>query len=415
MKRRFIIITLICLILFSASGLFAQWYYVTDFPDINGRLMPFCLSINNKMYMGSGISLTGPTAAKMDNYEYNPISNSWITKSIPPLLSRSGAFYFTIGNLGYVGSGSSDGGTTVFNDFWSYDPINDIWTQLANFPGLGRIEAVSVVINNKAYVIGGVKSNGNPLDCWEYDPQLNIWTQKTSPPANYSNLYAVGFTNGVSAYCGIGGGNDFWRYDPPTDAWTQLTGLPQPIRKWTVAGLNPNSGKGFVGLGGNSPAAFTDFYTYDISSDSWALLPTTYDLPVSLANSRSCLVAGDLYIGTGNIIAPPYGIEKRIFKLRKGNSINEDSNKDEENLINCYPNPVSDKDVSFNYSVKYDGSVQITLYNSSGVLMKELLNTFQSSGSHFLNIPIDGLAQGTYYIEFKAGDVVQHKNFVIVR
>ncbi|MEI6089791.1 MAG: T9SS type A sorting domain-containing protein, partial [bacterium] len=84
-------------------------------------------------------------------------------------------------------------------------------------------------------------------------------------------------------------------------------------------------------------------------------------------------------------------------------------------LFDISPNPAGDKNVSINYSIKFDGVVELKLYNTNGVFIKELANSYQSSGSHLLSIPIDGLAQGTYYIEFKSGDVVQHKNFVIVR
>ncbi len=84
-------------------------------------------------------------------------------------------------------------------------------------------------------------------------------------------------------------------------------------------------------------------------------------------------------------------------------------------IYDVSPNPVTGKNVNINYSVKNDGMVVLKLYNTSGVLIKELANSYQISGSHILSIPIDGLAQGAYVIEFRAGDIVRHKNFVIAK
>ncbi|MEI6090615.1 MAG: T9SS type A sorting domain-containing protein [bacterium] len=84
-------------------------------------------------------------------------------------------------------------------------------------------------------------------------------------------------------------------------------------------------------------------------------------------------------------------------------------------IFEISPNPATKKDVSVTYAVKNEGVVLMSLYNANGILISELVNSYQPLGSHILTIPIDELAQGTYFVEFKAGDLVQHRSFVVVK
>jgi N-acetylneuraminic acid mutarotase len=311
MKRLLLLILLA--IIFPTNELFSQWSHITDYPAGQGRFLPFSFVINDKLYMGMGFE--HPQAIQSDFYEYDYVNNSWTQKSNPPFTARMGAFSFVIGNYGYVGSGSTNGGAIVLQDLWRYDQSNDSWQQMTNFLGQGRMVPAVFVINNKAYIVGGVSSSGNTKDCWEYNPQQNIWTQKSNPPANFTTRYQVGFTNGVYGYCGLGTANDFWRYSPVSDNWMQMPSLPQPTRMWTVGGFGIEPGKAFVGLGGDyGNPYYKDFYSFDFANENWTALTQAHNFPIGITNALAFNLGGNLYIGTGGKEGTPAGYVKAIYR-----------------------------------------------------------------------------------------------------
>ena len=152
----------------------------------------------------------------------------WIQKGNFPGQGRNAPVSFSIGNLGYMGTGSNLGG--YLSDFWQYNPTNDLWTQLPNFPGGARNYASSFVINGKAYV--GLGRNPQSLDdLWEFDPQTTGWTQKASYPGG-KRYEAMSFTIGSKGFFGGGvnaSGNpsyDFWAYEPTNNTWMSKAQIP---------------------------------------------------------------------------------------------------------------------------------------------------------------------------------------------
>ena len=56
----------------------------------------------------------------------------------------------------------------------------DTWTQKADFGGLERYGAVGFSIGNKGYMGTGTDDATFKKDFWEYDPAFNTWTQKAA-------------------------------------------------------------------------------------------------------------------------------------------------------------------------------------------------------------------------------------------
>lgn len=54
-------------------------------------------------------------------YEYNPSTDQWTKKSEFGGVARTGAVGFSIGNKGYVGTGTT-GFSSCLKDFWEFDP-----------------------------------------------------------------------------------------------------------------------------------------------------------------------------------------------------------------------------------------------------------------------------------------------------
>ncbi|MFI5134398.1 MAG: Kelch repeat-containing protein [Chitinophagales bacterium] len=209
---------------------------------------------------------------------------TWTSISSMPATGRAAAVAFTIGEVGYVGTGLNFSiAGSALKDFWKYDPSNDAWTQVADFGGGKRSGATAFVVNKLGYVMTGSGTSQKKSDLWQYDPDANSWTQKTSLPADARN-YATAFSVGTKGYLGIGYNssseclNDFWQYDPVADSWTQKADAPGLPRSSAV-GFSID-GKGYLGTG-FTVNDVNDFYSYDTLSDSWAELsavgPTARD------------------------------------------------------------------------------------------------------------------------------------------
>lgn len=202
---------------------------------------------------------------------------SWTQRANFPGGLRCKAVGFSIGNVGYVGTGESNcSPTNPMNDFWEYNPMTNIWTQRTNFGGIPRSLAVGFSIGNKGYIGTGVDVNGNKLnDLWEFDPGSNAWTQKTSLPGppRYS---AIAFSLGTKGYIGLGDTsnftstgllNDFWEFDPGGNIWLQKSNFPASGRVYAVS--FSLSSKGYVVTGANATSFRSDLWEYDAVSDSW--------------------------------------------------------------------------------------------------------------------------------------------------
>jgi N-acetylneuraminic acid mutarotase len=124
-----------------------------------GRNHAVSFVINNKAYIGTG---TNGFENHKDLLEFDPQTNSWIRKADYPGGTRYGAIAFTIGSLGYVGSGIQIGYPSTYNEFWSYNRSSNSWTRKANVPGGERVSAVGFSIGSYGYVGAGATESSIP-------------------------------------------------------------------------------------------------------------------------------------------------------------------------------------------------------------------------------------------------------------
>ncbi|MFY9309273.1 MAG: kelch repeat-containing protein [Bacteroidia bacterium] len=201
-----------------------SWQQKAALPS--ARQYAFAFTIGNKGYIGGGQNLLG---FLNDFYEYSPLSNEWVAKANLPG-QRVGATGFSIGTKGYMGLGNDNG--TYKNDFWEYDS-EDItngfdangnpmgkWNARAVFPGLPRYQAVAFSIGNTGYMGTGTDGTNFFSDFYQYDPILNEWFQRDNIPNGRAG--AVAFSIGNKGYIGTGyiqetnlvykRKKDFWMY-----------------------------------------------------------------------------------------------------------------------------------------------------------------------------------------------------------
>lgn len=238
--------------------------------------------------------------------------DNWTEQAAFKAGTRYGAFAFSIGNKGYVGTGSNDTGSYK-SDFWEYDAASNSWTQLADFGGGIRSYGIGFSIGNKGYAGTGISASYNwKEDMWEYDPLSNTWAQKDSFPVGPRYHFAA-FTIGTKAYLGTGEYregpwtnstyyHDFWEFDParePDSQWKQKADVPMEGR--TAAKGFSIGNKGYIGFGVYYyDTRMNDLWEYDPPTDTWtrkADLPAEgrYEPALFSLNGKGYLVGGHYY------------------------------------------------------------------------------------------------------------------------
>jgi N-acetylneuraminic acid mutarotase len=206
-----------------------RWTRKQDFPasnigNIAGRYGAFGASIGNFGYAGAGFD--GSNNLK-DFYSYDPSKNLWTTRTQFDGAKRIYPAAFTVNNILYVGAGTNNGVNNA--DFFAYNPTTNTWAtkrQLANistssdsydYSLVQRTQAAAFSIGDFGYITTG--SNGAVrTDCYKYDPSLDTWTLM-NPFKGVGRVGAVAFTINGLGYVGTGGSgslrfDDFWTFDP---------------------------------------------------------------------------------------------------------------------------------------------------------------------------------------------------------
>ena len=125
---------------------------------INGMLYVYMPSVRWCDTFGSG-----GTVVRF--YRYNPATDTWVSRAIPPSGSGSGG---VINGKFYLAGPDSR--------LHVYDPMSNTWTTRASMPE-SRDGMAAAVLNGKLYLVGGFNASSEfPLRTLEvYNPQTNRW------------------------------------------------------------------------------------------------------------------------------------------------------------------------------------------------------------------------------------------------
>ncbi len=217
-----------------------QWSTISDLPADEQRQYAVGFSGNGMGYVFGGVD---GNRYFRNVLEYNPLADSWTTKTSLPDSGISGAASFTINKVAYIICGRT-AQKTATNTVWAYDITNDSWQQKASFPFGNRWRAAGASLNGKGYLIFGADSANNlQNEFYKYDPATDSWSALPPFPGsgrNYSGLTAI---NGqLVVFGGIDSAgvyhNDLWRYNPISQTWHQQNALPASGRKGGLAFTN---------------------------------------------------------------------------------------------------------------------------------------------------------------------------------
>jgi len=232
-------------------------------------------SIGTKGYIGTGAQFIDIfTSSFQDFWEWNQISNVWTQKANFAGMKRFSAVGFSIGSKGYIGTGAEDGGNNKYYiDFWEWDQSSNVWTQKADFGGMKRYKAVGFSIGNKGYIGTGTDTSGySTNDFWEWDQSSNVWTKKADFGGTKRNS-AVGFSIGTKGYIGTGANSltnygDFWEWNQATNIWTQKADFAGTARN-NATGFSIGT-KGYIGTGRDDSFVIKkDFWEWDEATNIW--------------------------------------------------------------------------------------------------------------------------------------------------
>jgi hypothetical protein len=68
-----------------------------------------------------------------------------------------------------------------------------------------------------------------------------------------------------------------------------------------------------------------------------------------------------------------------------------------------------------NYSIPVEGLVNISIFNSKGLLIKTVVNTYQSAGDHSVTLRSGDMSNGIYYLRMTVNNSKVVRNFVITK
>ena len=280
-----------------------SWTKKADFGGV-ARAVAVGFSAGDKGYIGTGEKWDGISFFYNDFWEYDPATDTWTKRSNFEGTARSGAVGFSIDNKGYIGTGKGGGDPTLvfYNDFWEYDPATDNWTKRSDFGGTARDGAVGVSIGNKGYIGTGSLESLFVKDFWEYDVATDIWTRKADFGGT-GRYVATGFSIGSKGYIGLGddGGNtkDLWAYSPEvqTPGTWKVTGSMNTARAYFTATLLKN-GKVLVTGGSNASNALASAELYDPATSTW--MPTASMTVARSAHTATLLPSGKVLVAGGS-------------------------------------------------------------------------------------------------------------------
>jgi hypothetical protein len=118
---------------------------------------------------------------------------------------------------------------------------------------------------------------------------------------------------------------------------------------------------------------------------------------------RLLLNDGRLFIAGGSISDNYNPVDSTFFLTLQPTDIKDASAVlSEYTLQQNYPNPFNPSTI-IKYSLARESNVKLLLFNSIGLLVKVLINSPQSAGTHKINFSASGLSSGVYFYTLYAG------------
>ena len=264
-----------------------EWTKKADMLEESGNAQFSATVFDNEIYI-----FGGSNGGRVICQKYTPHTDTW-TKLANMPHSRQACV-----------SAEVNGKIYVFGDFLNefpvdvYDPITNTWETRTDMPNASRGLAGIATLDNKIYFIGGYKESGQITfpDVDAYDTVTSKWEKKKPMPKARDSFRACVFNGNIYVFAGyvdgIGSTNDVWEYNPNNETWIQKSNMPTIRDGFTLSIIE---GKIYCMGGANWKISQNGWSTYDIYdplTDTWA---NTENMPVPLVYHESAVVNNRIY------------------------------------------------------------------------------------------------------------------------
>ena len=162
-----------------------------------------------------------------------------------------------------------------------------------------------------------------------------------------------------------------------------------------------------------------DFATIKYDGDGSQKWVITYEgsgNSEDIANGVCVDTSGYVYV-TGSSQGAGTGLDFTTIKYRQTSvGVGEDPHDipGAFELAQNYPNPFNPS-TTINYALPHTSFVALTVYNTLGQQVSQLVNEQQQAGYHDVVFRGDGLASGVYFYRIQAGDFVASKKLLLLK
>jgi hypothetical protein len=230
-----------------------------------------------------------------ETWAYDCDSNTWTNRSpsnMPSPRIASTMAYDSESDVIVLFGGLCDGGQ-FNNETWVYDYNEDTWTNMDPPVGPSRRAAVAMAYDSqhdRVIMYGGGGYDVWPMNTytgtWAYDYNSNTWTEMNS--ADHPSSIGMMVYDEESEVCVFFGGAldwfeeelvmETWTYDYGTNTWTERSpDLSPSARGRGYMAYDSESDRTVLYGGGwlidmNSYHIITDWWSYDVNTDTWEQL-----------------------------------------------------------------------------------------------------------------------------------------------
>ncbi|MBA3706407.1 MAG: T9SS type A sorting domain-containing protein [Bacteroidetes bacterium] len=387
---------------FLPTLLFSQsWVQISDFPATE-RDDGTAFVIGNKAYCGSG-QIPGwiPTG---DFYSLDINTDTWDTiASMPAGAERQYASSFSYSNLGFVFGGFNG---AYLNDIWCYNPLLNTWVSKTALPGAGRMGCASFVINGIAYLVGGRTSSAQSIkEVWAYDIVNDSWQQKNDMPfgARWRSASAEQNNKGYLLFGRDENNryrNELCEYNPLSDSWTMLTSFPGNGRIYTSMVSISNDLVFFTGLD-----SFGTNY-----SDMWRINVNTLNFQ-QLSSIPALGRRGGIYFNSNYAIYYIAGVDQNNNRIKETWKVDNPTTITENKIIekiNSYPNP-ADQFIDFTIEQLNNAPVSIEIIDNTGRIIQK-----EESSDNLIRINSLNFINGFYFIRISTKNKIYYSKIAVL-
>jgi len=274
---------------------FSRWERLADLPTARSGLA--AATYDNQIYVIGGETAQGVTG-KVESFD--PVTNSWQTKSPKPLPVADVGAAMIAGKI-FVPGGRLESGE-VTNIMEVYDPYLDLWEQGEALPKALSAYAL-VAFEGKLFLFGGWDGHQYLDSVFVYDPSLGVWVTRTPMPTRRGFAGAAVVGGKIYVVGGTAGGEKAFTvneaYSPNLEGvdnpWESFEPLPSSR---TYPGVGSVADVVYI-LGSANPEEPFSFIAYLPQMDKWEAFETP---PVSAENELALISLGEYLYAIGGTI-----------------------------------------------------------------------------------------------------------------